>query len=31
LERWMLMFVDGELSVSESTPTPVELRAGLAA
>jgi asparagine synthase (glutamine-hydrolysing) len=31
LERWMLMFVDGELSLSASTPAPVELRAGLAA
>ena len=31
LERWMLMFVDGELSVSASTPAPVELRSGLAA
>jgi len=31
LERWMLMFVDGELSRSASTPSPVELRSGLAA
>ena len=31
LERWMLMFVDGELSLSASTPTTVERHAGLAA